>query len=1041
MIFDRIYETGNLEEAWAKVRMAKTPPGIDRISCDDFSKNLSMNLHTIGKQLREEAYRPLPVVVFDKRKEKGKSRTIGLSAVRDKVVQQAVLRVIGPYFESEFLPCSCAYRPKRSALSAVKKAGDLVKSGNLWCLQMDVERFFDTMDHNILLELIRKRIDEKPLPRLISRLLKAKIFKEMGLFDNTVGSQQGSGLSPLLSNIYMHPMDLFLWKKYGENYLRYSDDITLLATEKSTVEEARQIIERCLNEMKLSTNKDKTTVQHVSGGIVYLGYHIDIKGQGPDRKSVQQLQRRLEQFDKIRKSDNVPEKLGEIKAVIRGWYNYYKSLKPVKPPNILSLIALVSLAGEVGETGTARELLRQSGDYKQNHPQVAYELGELYAAMGMENRAMREYAKTLELDPARETAKEKVRALQEDETDIYKAIDKIQLVLHHNPVYREGYLKLAEYYSELGLYGFAEKAHEKALEIDDDAGQAPPSPQTPVSPPETDGFDYRSLDQELFLSIFSGRKDAHARQWIDDRGRWGFMRVDRPLKKKDIYKHLKGEITLAVYPVTESDTVNFIVFDVDTAKRKLLESDGEAVAAFRKKAHEDVLRIKTVCLGLELKLYIEDSGYKGRHGWLFFAEPVPATTALKLGQEIMKKAGGPSESMIWELFPMGKSDRHKSTIKLPLGLNRKNNRRCLFLNDGGEPVENQSLFLRTIERNDQQRFTQLTGNDQKASPDGDGKSSPLANIPAGLQKMVAGCHVIRHLVAKAADTNYLTHYERLCLLYTLTFAGDEGCDYLHRVIAYCVNYNRQYTARKIELRKNSPISCAKISEYFPVLVESLDCDCTFENRPMGSYPSPALYLLESEIEKAYVMRPDAEEAEKETDHTSEEDDAAELPGDGETVLDFEKLFNSEPINMEAVPEEREDAPDNSGTTAHKAETKQEAAPSPACFAAPVEAPGETTDAEATAPFILNPHDMPESIGEPIHDTATLVTDTLDAWELALRLMQLKHQREMIGRELISVQDSLKGIFDIQGTDFIRTPAGFLSREKEKNGEWAWVLKS
>ncbi|QTA80269.1 tetratricopeptide repeat-containing [Desulfonema limicola] len=907
MIFENIYNLENLESAWAKVRANNAVPGIDRVSAADFEKNLSANLHTLQKQIREESYRPLPVVIFHNQKGNRKDRPIGISTVRDKVVQQAVLKVISPIFEMNFLPCSFAYRPKKSALSAVTHAGKLIKSGKLWALQMDVSKFFDSMNHNILIDLIARVSNEKPFVRLISRLLKAKIFREMGLFDNLAGSQQGSGLSPLLSNIYLHPMDLYLWKKYKQSYLRYSDDITIFTQDQEIAVEAQQIVEKCLKDLKLSANSQKTSISHVSNGIVYLGFFMDAMGKGPDRKSVAQLEKKLTVYNRIRNTDNIDEKLAEIIQVIRGWYNYYKTLKPVKPPNILSLMAIVSLFQDFGEPGSARELLKQGKNFEYNNARVSFLMGEYFHSLGMNTQAMREHAQAVELDPSMEPAKERIREMQEGETDIYKAIEKIQLVLHHNPGYREGYQKLARFYTELKLFGFAEKAHHKAMEIDDDALDNDILKSKPGNPDESDDFNYKDVDQDFFMSIFKGFPHAHARQWVDERGRWGFVRVDRALKKKDVYKHLQGELTLGIYPVTQKDELNFIVFDVDTAKRKILEASDLPLETFRQTSHEDILRIKTVCQAMNLNLYIEDSGYKGRHGWLFFSKPYPASKALSLGQDIMKKAGGPSENMIWELFPMGKSDRHKSIIKLPLGINRKNNRRCLFLNEKNEIIQDQGVLLKTIKTNPveqiQDGFAKHGKDNQETNAGRD------IDIPAGLKKMITECHVISHLSEKAKTTNYLNHYERIILLYTLSFAGKPGNSYLHKIIGYCVNYNQQYTQTRIDRRKASPISCAKISEYFPELTESVKCNCKFDKRPVRSYPSPVLYLLESELEQAELNmfeplkglhKDQVDDQLKDKDFKKETD---KMPAPEQTnfetqILDFESIFSSEQINTD-----------------------------------------------------------------------------------------------------------------------------------------------
>ncbi len=1053
MIFEQIYDSENLRKAWDRVPR-KSPAGIDRVTCDMFTKNLSTHLHTLQRQLKEGTYQPMPVVVFDKNKKKHSTRLIGISTVRDKVVQQAVLQVIGPVFDRMFLPCTFAYRPGKSALAAVKNAGQCIEKGNLWVLQMDVANFFDSMDHGLLTDLLRRVVDEKPFLRLLSRLLKAKIFKEMGLFDTVAGTQQGSGLSPLLSNIYLHPLDMFMWQRFRENYIRYSDDITVFADEREKLEEMRELLVQGLTEMKLRENSEKTTIRHVSSGIVYLGYCMDTKGRGPDKKSVEHLQNRLRNFDRVRKTDDVADKKKEIRRIIRGWYNYYHTLRPVEPPNILSLLVLAELADECKDSSLSRDLLKKSPQFRHNHPDIAFQLGEMFTSHGMQHQAMREYARTLEISPEDERAKGKVRSMQENEGDIHEAIKKTQLLLHHNPHYLEGYQKLIRYYNELGLFGFAEKAHEKALEIDaESAGHLSGEKDSVFMPDLSAAFDYRRIDAELFLSVFKGRAGIHAKQWVDERGKWGFNRVDRPMKKKDVMSHLQGETTLGVYPVNAEDHVHFIVFDVDTAKRRILESDAGDLENFRKKSHEDILRIKNACQETGIRMYTEDSGYKGRHGWVFFTRPCAASAALRLGQEIMKKAGGPSEGMIWELFPMGKSDRHNSIIKLPLGINRKNKRRCLFLSDAGEPIMDQGLFLKTLTYNDLEKIKGFSADENPAE---ENTEKLFPDLSAGLQKMVQKCKFVNLLIRKVRETHYLNHYERMCLLYTLSFAGEEGTRFLHRVIAYCINYSQDITQKHIDRRKSSPISCAKIGEYFPDLAKSLPCNCRF-TLPPGSYPSPVLYLLAAELEQA-VSNPFDYSAEQETvpeipekEPTEEEIPAPEKSAEPR-LLDFDLLFHScgegkaeskkdpgEKLFSETLPVPKADVrteaenrlPDRDEKTAAQApehmingsllkEAKEEKAKIPSDAA-----PGRK---QAAASPENNPPPLPK-IPENRKGESSL-----PVWEHALKLMKLTANRRRLEDEIAFEQKKMKQFFSNRKTDEIRTSFGSIRRRKNKKGE-------
>jgi len=1000
MIIDKIAEMENLKAAWGKVRSKKPPPGIDRISWEAFEKDLAFNLAKIQKQIKEQTYQPLPVVVYKDTRSKKTGRNIGISAMRDKVVQQAVLRAIGPYFERIFLPCSYAYRPGRSAILAVNKVSQLIRDGNLWALQMDIKDFFDNLDHGILLDEIRAVISEKPVIRLISRLLKSKIFREMGLFDNVSGSHQGSGLSPFLSNIYLHPLDKVLWSRCKDRYLRYSDDIIVLGTDKEPLEHIKCLIEECLERLKLGLNPNKTFITHVATGIVYLGFFLDSSGKGPDKKSVKQLQMKLGEYEKVRKTDDVSKKIEEAITVIRGWYSYYRTLKPVVPENIISLIALVRLAQEFGELQLAKRLLKEGSNQRIKHPGISFQLGGLFEGLGMRNQAMRQYAQALQLDPDMEVAKEKIRGIQEGEKDIYKAIEKIQHVLHFNPHYREGYERLVEYYTELGLYGFAEKAQAKVLELDAggpetaDISQGETKP-SPFGQEDLD-FDYRQVDIEVFMDLFKGRNDAHAKQWVDERGRWGFMRVERGIKKKDILKHLRGEETLAVYPVTKRDTVFFIVFDVDTARRVIIESGASCPEAFIKKAHEDILRLKTVCEQMGLPIYIEDSGYKGRHGWLFFSKEVPAVKAIQLGHEIMKTAGGPSKGMCWELFPMGKSERHKSAIKLPLGINRKNNRRCLFLADDNIPFPDQSLYLRTIKR---VRPDEIRKADAHRLPSESDMVDYDQGMSPGLRKMIENCKVIKHLISKARDTNYLNHYERVCLLYTLTFAGEEGCRLLHKVISHCINYDFNFTQHQIERRKENPMSCMKIMENFPELAETLPCNCKFDLPPRG-YPSPVLYLLEAEMERADGLPfPGKAKEEMKTGERAKTDE-----GDQEEVplLDFDEIFSAEAID--GVEKDPGKGPEDEGSEGPRTEIQR------------------------------------KGKGCPIHPGTDEAKDfSIEAWGLFKEYLRLTLQLEETRRELIEAEKRLSQIFDEHGDEILFGQRGNLKRRIKSNGRTQFIV--
>jgi group II intron reverse transcriptase/maturase len=889
----QIFSEDNLLHAWRKVRANNGSPGVDRVSLDDFDKNLTKNLALLRQELNSGSYKPMPVMTFNKTKKGNKQRIIGISTVRDRIVQRAVVQKLEPAFTNHFLPCTYAYVRGRSALAAVNKASMLVKNGNLWVLQLDVADFFDSIDHQILIELLSRVIREKPLLSLIKRLLKTRIFREMGLFDNLTGTIQGSGLSPILSNIYLHPLDREMWKKYRDKYIRYSDDIALFSEERDELDKARELVEHCLEALKLNLQSRKTTISHAADGLMYLGYYLDTRGKGPSEKSVRRLVDKLQLYDKIKPQDDVEDKISSAAVEIRGWYNYYLTLVPLQPPNILSLVATAKVAMETGNAQLAKDLVLKTGSMKYRHPVIAFQIAELCSSLGLKNHALREYARTLELDPGLKEAEEGIRRIQSDEQNIHEVIKQSQLILHSNPNYRKGYLDLSENYEKLGLYGFAEKAYSKAMELDDDGIDDRTVGNSPVSSEEMKrfDFDYKNVDKELFLEVFRGCENIHARQWIDERGRWGFSVVERPLKKKDVYKHLKGDVTLGVYPVTIEDKLTFIVFDIDTAKRKILLEEPEEFEKLRCKSHEDALLLKKVCKDFGMELYIEDSGYKGRHGWLFFSEMISAETGLKIGRIILDKAGATADGLVRELFPMGGSTRNKSIIKLPFGINRKNNRRCLFLDDDSAPFLDQNSVLQNIIRVNLDKVKNIT--EKKYKRRVKKSNCDVHKYSSALSRMIQNCKFIKFLIDKAKETNYLTHYERIVLLYTLTFAGSEGVELLHKVISCCINYNYQFTQEQIEKRKANPISCAKIMDYFPEHVQLIRCNCCFDP-PLGGYPSPVLYLLQEEIQKnnfdELIFCSDG--AVKDITQLSVKDEI-KIKEREQTILDFENIFNQE----------------------------------------------------------------------------------------------------------------------------------------------------
>jgi len=167
-LWEKVCSHQNLRLAWNKVKEKEGGPGVDRVTVEEFEQNLEENLNSLQNQLEKGAYKPLPVLRAYIGKENGSRRSIGIPAVRDRIVQQALLSVLSPIFEEDFLDCSFAYRPGRSALDALSKIEALLKEGFRWVLDGDIENFFDSIDHDLLISFVAERVSQtKPQNRIM----------------------------------------------------------------------------------------------------------------------------------------------------------------------------------------------------------------------------------------------------------------------------------------------------------------------------------------------------------------------------------------------------------------------------------------------------------------------------------------------------------------------------------------------------------------------------------------------------------------------------------------------------------------------------------------------------------------------------------------------------------------------------------------------------------------------------------------------------------------------------------------------------------
>ncbi|MFW5443047.1 MAG: group II intron reverse transcriptase/maturase [Methylococcaceae bacterium] len=268
-LIDVLSET-TLYCAWIKVYENQGCAGIDGISLDDFSEGLWNKLEILANEVRNNTYRPKPLLSVEIDKPSGGIRTLAIPVIRDRILQTAVTMVLTPLFEAEFEDISFAYRKGRSVNQAVARIELLRNQGYQWVVDADIKTFFDQVDHQLLMQQIEKFVIDKDILRLIRLWLKATVVKGKQRYQLKIGLAQGSPISPLLANLFLDQLDeTLLDKKY--KIIRYADDFVILCKSEKRAKQALQLSGEVLEQLRLCFNQSKTEITHFNRGFRFLG--------------------------------------------------------------------------------------------------------------------------------------------------------------------------------------------------------------------------------------------------------------------------------------------------------------------------------------------------------------------------------------------------------------------------------------------------------------------------------------------------------------------------------------------------------------------------------------------------------------------------------------------------------------------------------------------------------------------------------------------------------------------------------------------------
>ena len=321
-LLERIFSRDNMLRAWKRVKANKGASGVDGMSIAEFPSFTRGRWEDIRRSLLEGTYQPSPVLRVEIPKMDGGTRPLGIPTVLDRLIQQAIAQVLGLIFDHTFSESSFGFRPGRSAHDAVRKAREYIREGYRIAVDMDLSKFFDTVDHDVLMYRVAGRVHDKRLLRLIGRYLRAGVEVKGRLQSTLKGVPQGGPLSPLLANIVLDDLDKELEKR-GHRFVRYADDFIILVESQSAGERVMISIRRFLErKLKLKVNEKKSCVA-LTDQINFLGFTFKGTKIRWSEKAFKEFKRRVRLLTGRSWFVSMDYRLRKLAQYVRGWMNYF----------------------------------------------------------------------------------------------------------------------------------------------------------------------------------------------------------------------------------------------------------------------------------------------------------------------------------------------------------------------------------------------------------------------------------------------------------------------------------------------------------------------------------------------------------------------------------------------------------------------------------------------------------------------------------------------------------------------------------------------
>jgi RNA-directed DNA polymerase len=329
-LIDKVHAPATLAAAWDRVRANAGAAGVDGQSIERFEQVEQMYLTELASVLREGSYRAQPIRRVEIPKGDGTTRPLGIPAVKDRIVQTAVKLVIEPIFEAAFHPASYGFRPGRGCGDALREVQELLTDGHTFVVDADFASYFDTIPHDRLMRRVEERISDGRVLALLRNWLQQDILHDMERWTPVQGTPQGAVISPLLANIYLHPLDELMTAR-GYRMVRYADDFVVLCQSREEATAALTEITAWVTANGLRLHPDKTHVgdcRQPGQGFEFLGYRFEAGRRFVRKKSLTRFKDKIREKTGRTRGESLARVIGSLNPMLRGWFGYFKHADP-----------------------------------------------------------------------------------------------------------------------------------------------------------------------------------------------------------------------------------------------------------------------------------------------------------------------------------------------------------------------------------------------------------------------------------------------------------------------------------------------------------------------------------------------------------------------------------------------------------------------------------------------------------------------------------------------------------------------------------------